>query len=131
MALTESERAQVRLWLAFPDPLVFPRTWGYAVTSSLETNMSRIGPETEALVRKTLLQLQAIDDGAYGDGAGNAGAVAQGGLESLGQNEIKWFKGGAMEARLSAIPALVRRLAGLLGLTWVVDNGVSRPIPLE
>lgn len=130
MALTEAERAKVRMYLGYQDPAVFPRVWGYAVNSSIETNMDRIGPETEQLVRKTLLQLSAIDDGVYGDGAGAGGTVAQAGIESLGQGEIKWFPGGATQARLAATPALVKRLADLLGVQVLKSFGSSHPIPL-
>lgn len=131
MALTEAERAQIRMHLGYQDPNVFPRVWGYLVNSSLETNMERIGPETELLVRKTLAQLQAIDDGVYGDGtAGSGGAVAQSGIKQLGQGEIEWFQGGAAEARLTFKTGLVQRLANLLGVRVLFENTLSRPIPL-
>ena len=133
MALTAEERAQVRMYLGYQDPSVFPRVWGYAVNSSLETNMDRIGPDTELLVRKTLLQLKAIDDGVYGDGtSGNAGAIAQQGIKQLGQGEIEWFPGGSATARLAFVAGLVRRLAALLGVRNLTEdgNGSASPIPL-
>ncbi len=131
MALTATERAQIRSWLGYNDPAIYPITFGYAVSSSLETNMSRIGPETELLVRKTLLQLQAISDGVYGDGtAGNAGAVGQQGIKQLGRGEIEWFPGGAAKAKLEFISGLVQRLANLLGVRILTDFGSSQPIPL-
>jgi len=120
------------MYLGYQDPAVFPRTWGYAVNSSLETNMDRIGPETEALVRKVLLQLKAIDDGVYGDGAGNGGAIAQQGIKQLGNGEIEWFAGGAATARLAFVAGLVQRLANLLGVQNLsaAGSGSSHPIPL-
>lgn len=131
MALTLTERAEVRMWLGYPDPARFPVTWGVAVLSSLETTLDRLSPETEALVVKQLDRLRALDDAVFGTGSGAGGSVQQAGIKQLGQGEIEWFPGGgAWTSQEAAKERLIVRLAALLGVPRLDEAGCAAPIPL-
>lgn len=130
MALTATERAKVRMWLGYPDPLRYPISYGQMFISSLEEAMTAISPETEELVRKTLERLDKIEDQIFGTDEGG-GALAEAGVKRV--DEIEFFDSKLpMLLKDNKIAALIDRLAALLGVPKysACNLGSSNMIPL-
>jgi hypothetical protein len=112
MALTDAQKAQVRLYLGFSDMSRHtPTHW------RLESMLSgALSTEGEAVVVAILTSLAAVD-AAYMTGSSSALAVA--GLKSVDNNAVVW-QDGSMGVQAS-LAAQGRRFVSRLALTLGVE----------
>lgn len=100
MALTDSEKAQVRRWLGYPDINRLNQP-------ELESAMDALSPEGEAVAREILVELDKLNEEI-----GSARSATR-----VTRVEDVWFSGGeGLETMRQDARRLVRDLANLLGV---------------
>lgn len=110
MALTDAQRAQVRLWLGYSD-------MGGASPSNLDGAMDALSAEAEVLVEDLLDRLDTLDT-AMSDVA----TANRAGIVEVDNGAVKWASGTAASTSLAQQGRrLVGRLASILGVQVAAD----------